>query len=88
MKKLFDEICVVGLGFVGLTTALSFADKNYKVIGIDKDEKLIKSLENSQIPFFEPFLNKKLNRLKKKNFSIYNQFKLQKNKRYLWKNGC
>ncbi len=84
MKKLFDEICVVGLGFVGLTTALSFADKNYKVIGIDKDEKLVKSLENNKIPFFEPFLNKKLKSLKKKNFSINSQYKLQKNKKYLF----
>ena len=27
MKKFFDQICVIGLGFVGLTTALSFTNK-------------------------------------------------------------
>ncbi|MBT5491268.1 hypothetical protein HOK00_02955, partial [bacterium] len=35
-----------GLGFVGLTTALSFAEKNYKVVGIDTNQNLLNELKN------------------------------------------
>ena len=42
--------------FVGLTTALSFTNKKYKVCGIDQDKSLIKSLKNGKIPFNEPYL--------------------------------
>ena len=45
MKKFFDQICVIGLGFVGLTTALSFTNKNLKVLAIDKDNELIRKLK-------------------------------------------
>jgi UDP-N-acetyl-D-mannosaminuronic acid dehydrogenase len=39
-------ICVVGLGQVGLPTALSFLNLGYKVIGLDVNEKLIQNLES------------------------------------------
>ena len=32
-------ITIIGLGFVGLTTALGFAEKGFKVFGIEKDLK-------------------------------------------------
>ena len=60
MNNLFDEICVIGLGFVGLTTALSFTNKNFKVIGIDDNEDVINSLKKKKILFNEPFLRSKL----------------------------
>jgi len=31
-------IAVIGLGFVGLTTALGFAEKGFKVKGFDVDQ--------------------------------------------------
>ena len=84
MKKLFDEICVFGLGFVGLTTALSFTNKKYKVCGIDQDKSLIKSLKNGKIPFNEPYLKNNLKKSLKNNlFTISNEIHFKKNKRYI-----
>ncbi|HEX2578826.1 MAG TPA: UDP-glucose/GDP-mannose dehydrogenase family protein [Rhabdochlamydiaceae bacterium] len=46
-------ITVIGLGFVGLTTALGFSSKNFKVFGIDSDKNKTALLKNKKIPFFE-----------------------------------
>jgi UDP-N-acetyl-D-mannosaminuronic acid dehydrogenase len=46
------NICVVGLGQVGLPTALTFAKQGYKVYGYDIDKSLINSLSQKQ-PSFE-----------------------------------
>ena len=42
------KIAVVGLGYVGLTTALCFADKGVKVFGYDVNELVKNSLRNSK----------------------------------------
>lgn len=49
MKK----IGVVGLGYVGITTALVFADVGYQVVCIDKDKNKIKLLKDKKMPFYE-----------------------------------
>ncbi len=49
-------VTVFGLGFVGLTTALGFAETGCKVLGIDIDEERKKSLRNGIIPFHEPHM--------------------------------
>ena len=49
-------VTVFGLGFVGLTTALGFAETGCKVLGIDVDEERKKSLRNGIIPFHEPHM--------------------------------
>ncbi|MGJ7913605.1 UDP-glucose dehydrogenase family protein [Neobacillus sp. LXY-1] len=54
-------ITVIGLGFVGLTTALGFSDKGYSVYGYDIDQKKKEMLTKGNIPFYEPYLNEKLN---------------------------
>ena len=51
-------ITVVGLGFVGLTTALGFSQKNFKVYGYDVDQYKISSIKKCRIPFYEPHLDK------------------------------
>ena len=85
MKKFFDQICVIGLGFVGLTTALSFTNKNLKVLAIDKDNELIRKLKKSKIPFKEPSLNKKLKEaLSKKKIVFQSNLKLSKSKKYIF----
>lgn len=40
------KICIVGLGYVGLPLALSFAEKNIEVIGFDIDKKHCNDLNN------------------------------------------
>lgn len=65
MKK----ICVIGLGFVGLTMALTLAKKGFKVCGIEKEESILKNLKKRKSHFFEPGINKLIaNQIKKKNF--------------------
>ena len=38
-KIKFNKICIVGLGYVGIPLALSFAKKNFEVCGFDIDQK-------------------------------------------------
>lgn len=39
------SLCVVGLGYVGLPLAHAFAEKGYRVIGVDVNEKRIEELQ-------------------------------------------
>lgn len=59
-------VSVFGLGFVGLTTALGFAETGCRVFGIDVDKERKRSLRNGTVPFHEPhmegILNKHFNR--------------------------
>lgn len=50
-------IGVIGLGFVGLTTALGFAHKTpWNVYGYEKDPARRRDLQQGSIPFYEPGL--------------------------------
>lgn len=53
-------ITVMGLGFVGLTTALGFADKGFKVFGYEISRERIDALAGGRVPFHEPMLPEKL----------------------------
>ncbi len=84
MNKNSFEICVFGLGFVGLTTALSFADRNFTVFGVDKNIDLLKNLKKGKIPFNEPYLDNKLKKVLKNNrFKIREEIQFKKNKKYI-----
>jgi UDPglucose 6-dehydrogenase len=61
-------ITVLGLGFVGLTTALGFAKKGFKTYGIDTDQKRMWRLRRMEIPFYEPHLKDVLMEVNNKNF--------------------
>lgn len=63
-------ILVIGLGFVGLTTALGFASKGFHVFGYDVNEALVESLKQKKIPFFEPELDNRLSIHLGDNFEI------------------
>lgn len=51
------NILVIGLGYVGATTALAFAELGWKVSGIDTDKAKLESMQNGQLPFYEPGLD-------------------------------
>lgn len=71
-------IYVVGVGFVGLTTALGFAKKNFIVTAVENNNKKIKLLTQNKITFDEPFLKENLKIfLKKKKLILSNQLNLQ-----------
>ena len=56
------RVAVVGLGFVGLTAALGFAEKGFQVAGYDIDENRSGQIRGGEVPFFEPGLNEALAR--------------------------
>ncbi len=61
---------VMGLGFVGLTTALGFCEKGYKVYGYDPDKARINCLYSGEVPFAEPDEDEALKRHLGKRFFI------------------
>ena len=63
-------IGVIGLGFVGLTTALGFSENGINTIGYDNDEFKLNMIRSGKIPFYEPELNDALLRNIGNNFSI------------------
>lgn len=63
-------IGVVGLGFVGLTTALGFAHKNHTVYGFDISQSRVEELQKGRVPFHEPQIEKYLKKYQKKNFFL------------------
>ncbi len=63
------QICVVGIGYVGLVTSVCLAEAGSKVVCVDNDSGKIADLKNGAIPIYEPGLaemvkrNEKLGRL-------------------------
>ncbi len=53
-------VTVVGLGFVGLTTALGFAKYGHKVYGIEANQERLKTIKGGKLPFVELGLDKAL----------------------------
>ncbi len=48
------DVCVIGLGRVGLPLALCFADAGLRVLGVDKDADRLQALRERRMPFKEP----------------------------------
>lgn len=51
------KIAVIGLGFVGITTALGFAHKGFTVLSFDNDKKKSDEIRKGNIPFYEKNLS-------------------------------
>ncbi len=52
----FEKICVLGLGYIGLPTASTFATHGLKVVGVDVNPAILYTLQNGQIHIYEPGL--------------------------------
>jgi UDPglucose 6-dehydrogenase len=50
------QICVVGVGYVGLVTAACFSDLGNRVIALDVDEQRVENLKKGIMPIYEPGL--------------------------------
>jgi UDP-N-acetyl-D-mannosaminuronic acid dehydrogenase len=48
------KICVLGLGYIGLPTALLFAAHGADVIGVDVKQSVVHGLNQGRLPFEEP----------------------------------
>ena len=51
------NICVIGTGYVGLTTGTCLADLGHDVTCLDIDKKKISALNSGKIPIYEPGLH-------------------------------
>ena len=56
-----QRLSVFGLGYVGLCTAVPFAQKGFKVIGVDIDEEKVEMIRRGESPIHEPGLEEALN---------------------------
>jgi len=52
----FQKICVLGLGYIGLPTASTFATHGIQVVGVDVNKRVINTLKNGGIHIHEPGL--------------------------------
>lgn len=52
------NLCVVGLGYIGLPTAGVFADSGISVIGVDVNKNIVNKLNIGEICIYEPDLDK------------------------------
>lgn len=51
-------INIIGLGYIGLPTALMLASAGNEVVGTDYNENLVNTLKNNELTFEEPGLDK------------------------------
>lgn len=56
LKVNFNNVCVIGLGYIGLPTASTFAAKGITVLGVDVNTAIIETLNRGEIHIHEPGL--------------------------------
>jgi UDP-N-acetyl-D-mannosaminuronic acid dehydrogenase len=56
------KVCVIGLGYIGLPTAVMFANHGLHVHGVDINEKAVQLIRNKQLHIEENGLQERLNR--------------------------
>lgn len=70
------KIAIIGTGYVGLASAVGFAQLGHDVVGIDIDETKVQKLTSGKSPIFEKDIEKFLVKsLKKKNISFSTDYK-------------
>ncbi len=57
------EVCIIGLGYVGLTLAVVMADVGFRVTGIEIRDDVVDRLRQGEPHFYEPGLKEKLQRV-------------------------
>jgi UDP-N-acetyl-D-mannosaminuronic acid dehydrogenase len=52
----FPSLCVLGLGYIGLPTASTFATNGVRVVGVDVNRRIVDVLRNGEVHIQEPGL--------------------------------
>ena len=76
MKYSDNTICVLGLGYVGLTLSVTLASIGFNVYGIEIRKKVISDLKKKKPHFYEPGLLDALKKVIKKRFNYSNNSRL------------
>jgi UDP-N-acetyl-D-mannosaminuronic acid dehydrogenase len=72
-KNKDKHISIIGLGYVGLTLAVSLADAGYIIHGIESNIKILEQLKNKKSHFHEPGLNNLLRKYVGENLFFYSK---------------
>lgn len=71
MEKIRMKITVLGLGYIGLPTAIMFANHDQDVFGVDVNPVVVEALKNGQVHIEEPGLQNELNQaIAKERFQV------------------
>ncbi len=57
------KIAVIGIGYVGITTAVSLGELGHQVVGADMDDTKIKQLKSGILPIYEPHVETVIRKL-------------------------
>jgi UDP-N-acetyl-D-mannosaminuronic acid dehydrogenase len=72
--KYNNKICVLGLGYVGLTLSVTLASLGFDVFGVEIRKKVINDLKKKKSHFYEPGLLKTLKKvIKNKKFQFFDK---------------
>ena len=55
-----QRVCILGLGYVGLTLAVTMADVGFDVLGVEIKQSVLDYLDDGKAHFHEPGLEEKL----------------------------
>lgn len=55
--------CIIGLGYIGLPSAICIANAGHKVLGIDTDLEKINKINSCEVPINEPNLKEELSKV-------------------------
>ncbi|GAB1452036.1 UDP-N-acetyl-D-mannosamine dehydrogenase [Draconibacterium sp.] len=56
MHTSFNQICFIGLGYIGLPTAAISAGKGLRILGVDINKKVVETINKGEIHIVEPGL--------------------------------
>lgn len=76
-----SKLNIIGLGYIGLPTALMFAANGEEVVGTDLNEELVNTLNNNKLTFEEKGLEDLFHKAKEKNIKFTTEY--EKTDRYI-----
>jgi len=68
-----NNVCIIGLGYIGLTLAVTLAEKDFQVFGIEKNIEKLEQLKKGKPHFYEKGLNQALLKHKDKNLCLFDK---------------
>lgn len=57
MKQIYEKVCVIGLGYIGLPTAALLANRGFEVHGVDIVQNVVETINSGKIHIIEPELD-------------------------------